>query len=77
MIHQELLPFPDLTVAENICMGREPTRWFPGWLDQRAMNREAAALLARLGVPIDPARRMRDLSVGRDADGRNRQGARP
>src|ERR1700758_5412042 len=31
MIHQELLTFPDLTVAENICMGREPSRWLPGW----------------------------------------------
>ena len=36
MVHQELLPFPDLSVAENICMGREPTRWFPGWLDRTA-----------------------------------------
>ena len=63
MIHQELLPFRDLTVAENIGMGREPTRWFPGWLDRPAMQREAARLLGRLGAAIDPGRRMRDLSV--------------
>ena len=63
MIHQELLPFRDLTVAENISMGREPTRWFPGWLDRPAMRREAARLLGRLGAAIDPGRRMRDLSV--------------
>ena len=63
MIHQELLPFRDLTVAANIAMGRETTRWFPGWLDHAAMNREAGRLLARLGVPIEPTRRMRDLSV--------------
>ena len=62
MIHQELLPFPDLTVAENICMGREPVRRLPGWLDKRAMNREARELMNRLGVPVDPARRMRDLT---------------
>ena len=63
MIHQELFPFRDLTVAANLCMGRETTRWFPGWLDHAAMNREAGRLLARLGVPIEPTRRMRDLSV--------------
>ena len=62
MIHQELLPFPDLTVAENICMGREPVRRLSGWLDKRAMNREARELMNRLGVPVDPARRMRDLT---------------
>ena len=30
MIHQELLPFPELSVAENIFMGNEPTTAFPG-----------------------------------------------
>src|SRR3954465_421276 len=37
MIHQELLPFPEMTVAENICMGTEPVRAF-GWLDRPAMH---------------------------------------
>lgn len=63
MIHQELMPFPDLSVAENIFMGREPTRGLPGWVDRAAMNREAARLLERLGVAIEPARRMGSLSV--------------
>ncbi len=40
MIHQELLPFPEMTVAENICMGSEPVRAF-GWLDRTAMDRPA------------------------------------
>ena len=60
MIHQELMIFPDLSVAENICMGREPGRW--GWLDRAAMRREAGALLARLGVNVDPGERMRRLT---------------
>ncbi len=60
MIHQELMIFPDLTVAENICMGREPGRW--GWLDRGAMQREAAAVLARLGVSVNPNERMRRLA---------------
>lgn len=63
MIHQELLPFPHLTVAENICMGQEPTRWLPGWLDKPAMHRRAQGLLARLGVALSPQRTMRELSV--------------
>ncbi|MCX6876684.1 MAG: sugar ABC transporter ATP-binding protein [Verrucomicrobia bacterium] len=61
MIQQELLPFRDLTVAANIGMGREATRW--GWLDHGTMNREATRLLARLNTPIEPTRRMGDLSV--------------
>ncbi len=80
MIHQELLLFPDLTVAENICMGQEPTTAFPGWLDGRAMNHRARDLLRRLGLILDPAASMRELSfaeqqsveiakaLGRDAD---------
>jgi inositol transport system ATP-binding protein len=63
MIHQELLPFLELTVAENIWMGRQPTGRFPGWVDERAMNREAVRLLERLGVVLPPSRRMKHLSV--------------
>ena len=64
MIHQELMTFPDLTVAENICIGREPAGRFPGTVDRRAMRREAAALLARLGSRLDPEHVVRGLSVG-------------
>jgi inositol transport system ATP-binding protein len=63
MIHQELLPFRDLTVAENIWMGQEPTRWLPGWLDKPAMNREAGRLLERLGAALSPVTKMRELGV--------------
>ncbi len=63
MIHQELMPFPDLTVAENICMGREPSGRFPGTIDRSAMCREAQVLLDRLGSRLDPNRKMRGLSV--------------
>src|SRR6266487_4646685 len=59
MIHQELLPFPEMTVAENICMGTEPVRAF-GWVDRAAMDRRASELLARLGVDVPPSRPMRD-----------------
>jgi len=62
MIHQELMPFRDLTVAENIFMGQEPTRRW-GWLDQPAMRREAQRLLEQLGMKLSPSRRMRELTV--------------
>ena len=62
MIHQELMPFRDLTVAENIFMGQEPTRRF-GWLDKPAMHRESQRLLDHLGMTLSPSRPMRELSV--------------
>jgi rhamnose transport system ATP-binding protein len=61
LIHQEPLTFPDLTVAENIFLGRQPRRW--GMIDWRTMNREAARLLGILGANIDPKRRVRGLSI--------------
>jgi len=61
MIHQELLPFPEMTVAENICMGSEPANAF-GWLDRAAMDRRASDLMRRLGVDVLPRTRMGDLS---------------
>ena len=63
MIHQELLPFPELSVAENIFMGQEPTHRLPGWVDKPARDRQAREALAQLGVDIDPRRPMRDLTV--------------
>ncbi len=63
MIHQELLGFPELTVAANILMGCEPVICFPGWLDHRRIQREAATRLDRLGLDIPPERLLRELSV--------------
>jgi inositol transport system ATP-binding protein len=61
MIHQELLPFPDLSVAENICMGQEPARF--SWINRKAMHAQADTQLRQLGFPIPVGRRMRDLGV--------------
>lgn len=61
MIYQELLPFLDLTVAENILMGREPRTL--GWIDRRALHHQSEQLLSRLGASFSPARKMRELSV--------------
>lgn len=63
MIHQELLPFPELTVAENIFMGREPVTSIPGWIDRKRLYKDAQALMDKLGVTIKVNRRMKHLSV--------------
>ena len=51
-VYQEIDLLPNLTVAENIMLGREPRRWWG--IDWRAMQREAAAVLDELGLDIDP-----------------------
>jgi monosaccharide-transporting ATPase len=51
-VYQEVNLCPNLTVAENILLGREPRRW--GRIDRRAVRRRAADLLARLNLALDP-----------------------
>lgn len=63
MIHQELTPVPDLTVAENVLLGHEPASWMVGWIDRRKQRQEAARLLAQLGADVPVLRTMRSLSV--------------
>jgi ribose transport system ATP-binding protein len=63
IIHQELGLVPELTVAQNITLGRERTRF--GILDSRGTVRETSALLDRLGMVIDPNARIKDLTVGK------------
>jgi ribose transport system ATP-binding protein len=63
IIHQELNLVPDLSVAANIFLGRERRNRL-GLLDDRAMEREAQRLIARLGAPISPRARTGDLRIG-------------
>jgi ribose transport system ATP-binding protein len=65
-IYQELNTLNDLTVEENMFMGKEILRG-PQWLgitSQKAMQKKAAETIAQLGVNIDPSAVMRTLSVG-------------
>jgi ABC-type sugar transport system ATPase subunit len=61
VIYQEFNLVPSLTAAENIFLGCERTR--AGWLRQAEEHRRAQQLFQRIGVPIDPGARCRDLSV--------------
>ena len=63
MIHQELLPFPELSVAENIFMGKEPTTAIPGWINRKKRNKDAQLLVDQLGLQINVTRRMKNLSI--------------
>ncbi|THF86319.1 sugar ABC transporter ATP-binding protein [Deinococcus sp. KSM4-11] len=62
IIYQEPTLFPDLSVAENVLMGRQP-RGALGRIDVKAMRVRVSGLLAELGVPLDPARPVRGLSI--------------
>ena len=63
MVHQELSTAPDLTVAENVYLGKQPVTRF-GTIDWGGMARGARAQLAKLGIDVDPKMRMGDLSIG-------------
>src|SRR5690242_15771515 len=62
MVHQELSIVPDLTVAENVYLGKQPTRG--GVVDWRAMFAGAREHLASLGIDVDPRARMGSLAIG-------------
>jgi inositol transport system ATP-binding protein len=62
MVHQELMPIPDLDVAENLLLGLEPVNAL-GWVDRAELHREAAEWLRKLDCGLDTRQRMRRLSV--------------
>src|SRR6185437_9619500 len=62
MVHQELTVIPDLTVAENVYLGQQPTRG--GIVDWSAMFEGAREHLASLGIDVDPRARMGSLAIG-------------
>src|SRR5262245_15832474 len=62
IIYQEFNLVPQLSAAENIFLGREPTLGL-GILDRHRLQREAGGRLEELGVRIDPARPVAELGV--------------
>jgi len=60
-VYQEVNLLAFRTVAENIFLGREPRRM--GMIDWQRMNRDAGALLERLGLDIDPRATLGDLNI--------------
>jgi ribose transport system ATP-binding protein len=63
MVHQELSVAPDLSVAENVFLGVQPTNAL-GLVQWRRMAREAGEQLSRFGIDVDPTARLGDLPIG-------------
>ena len=64
IVHQELAFCPNLTVAENLCLGDLPAK--RGWLDRGRLRTRARAMLAETGAEIDPGVAVGTLSPGRE-----------
>ncbi|MFW5736213.1 MAG: sugar ABC transporter ATP-binding protein [Halanaerobium sp.] len=64
IIHQELNLLPDLSVAENIFLDRQPLNKFGGIKWEELFN-EAEKVLARLNMDIEPRTELGDLTVGK------------
>ncbi|MHA6620437.1 sugar ABC transporter ATP-binding protein [Pseudonocardia sp. DLS-67] len=64
IIHQEFNLMPDLTVAQNLFIGREP-RAGRLFLGERALDAKATELLERLHLPLKPRQRVGDLTVAK------------
>ncbi len=61
MIHQEILMVPELTVAQNIFLGKELHRF--SWLDEGSIYKKTEELLKTLNVNIDAKAKMKHLSI--------------
>ncbi|GAB2500361.1 ribose ABC transporter ATP-binding protein RbsA [Alkalibacterium psychrotolerans] len=62
-IHQEMITWPDMTVLENMFMGKEMKNKL-GWVQTKEMEKRAAAVFKELGIDISFSRTMKTLSVG-------------
>lgn len=65
IIHQELNLMPDLTVAENIFIGREDRRKGRIFLDNRKLNKAAKALLEELDLVLNPKQKVGELTIAK------------
>lgn len=64
MVHQELAFCPNLTVAENLCLGGFPGR--AGWVDRSSMRDKARAMLAEIQTDLDVDLPIHLLSTGQE-----------
>ncbi|MGS0896096.1 sugar ABC transporter ATP-binding protein [Burkholderia stagnalis] len=62
-VYQEINLIPERSVAENIFLGHEPRRFGP-WIDRREMHAQAAQIVERYGLAVDPAEKVGALGLG-------------
>ncbi|KWA00040.1 sugar ABC transporter ATP-binding protein [Burkholderia territorii] len=65
IIHQELNLMNHLSVAQNIFIGREPRGRFGVFVDEEKLNRDAAAIFARMRLDLDPRTQVGRLTVAK------------
>jgi ribose transport system ATP-binding protein len=65
IIHQELNLMPDLTVAQNIYIGREPRKAIKLFLDEKQLNDQVKKLFQRMNLQMDPRTRVSELTVAK------------
>src|SRR4030095_13523434 len=64
IVHQELMLVPQLSLGENVFLGRHPvTSGMSRWVKWGDINERASSLLKSLGHPLDPRRPVGDLSI--------------
>jgi len=63
VIYQEPTLFPDLTISENVFMGRHPINSRTRRIQWRVLHRHVRDLLKEVGLDLDPRERLRGLSV--------------
>jgi len=64
MVHQELAFCPNLTIAENLCLGDMPRK--AGWLDRAKMHEQAGAMLREIESDLDVAMPIAELSTAQE-----------
>lgn len=64
MIHQELTSVFEMTVAENVYLGREP-RFANFWVNEKKMNEDLRKLMQSLEISVDPKAKMKQLSIAK------------
>ena len=62
VIHQELALIPEMTVAENIYLGKEPCQF--GTIDRHRLYHEAGEILSQFGLTIPLHRPVHELGIG-------------
>jgi ribose transport system ATP-binding protein len=65
IIHQELNLMPDLTVAQNIFIGREPRMGVRVLLDDKKINEQAQEVFEMMRLDLDPRTKVSDLTVAK------------
>lgn len=65
IIHQELNLMQDLTIAQNIFIGREPTTGFNFFLKEKELNERASKLIESLNINLNPETKISKLTVAK------------